>query len=36
LSRRYILLYEMITWNQFDFSIKDGEEGIASAIRSFQ
>jgi phosphoribosylaminoimidazole-succinocarboxamide synthase len=36
LSRRYVLLYEMITWNQFDFSIKDGEGGIASAIRSFQ
>eukprot|EP00539_Tryblionella_compressa_P017060 CAMPEP_0178835180 /NCGR_PEP_ID=MMETSP0746-20121128/11487_1 /TAXON_ID=913974 /ORGANISM="Nitzschia punctata, Strain CCMP561" /LENGTH=470 /DNA_ID=CAMNT_0020497733 /DNA_START=85 /DNA_END=1497 /DNA_ORIENTATION=+ len=36
LSRRYITLYEMITWNHFDFSIKDGEEGIAAAIRSFQ
>ncbi|KAG7355646.1 phosphoribosylaminoimidazole-succinocarboxamide synthase [Nitzschia inconspicua] len=36
LSRRYITLYEMITWNHFDFSIKDGEGGIASAIKSFQ
>ena len=36
LSRRYITLYEMITWNHFDFSIKDGEGGIANAVRSFQ
>ena len=35
LSRRYITLFEMITWNQFDFS-SDREEGIAKAIRSFQ
>ncbi len=35
LSRRYITLFEMITWNQFDFST-DREEGIAKAIRSFQ
>ena len=36
LSRRYITLYEMITWKQFEFSVKDGEQGIAAAIRSFQ
>jgi len=35
LSRRYITLFEMITWNHFDFSI-DGEDGIAAAIREFQ
>jgi phosphoribosylaminoimidazole-succinocarboxamide synthase len=36
LSRRYITLYEMITWKHFEFSVKDGEQGIAAAIRSFQ
>jgi len=36
LSRRYITLYEMITWDNFDFSVKEGEEGITTAIRSFQ
>ena len=36
LSRRYITLFEMITWDIFDFSINEGEEGIATAIRSFQ
>jgi phosphoribosylaminoimidazole-succinocarboxamide synthase len=35
LSRRYITLYEMITWNHFDFSIGNGEQGIATAIHSF-
>lgn len=35
LSRRYITLFEMITWNQFDFTA-DREEGIAKAIKSFQ
>lgn len=35
LSRRYITLFEMITWNHFDFST-DGEESITNAIRSFQ
>jgi len=35
LSRRYITLFEMITWDHFDFSM-DREEGIAKAIRSFQ
>ena len=35
LSRRYISLFEMITWNQFDFTA-DREEGIAKAIKSFQ
>ena len=35
LSRRYITLFEMITWNHFDFST-DGEESIAKAIQSFQ
>jgi len=35
LSRRYITLFEMITWDHFDFSTT-GEEGIAKAIRSFQ
>ena len=35
LSRRYITLFEMITWDHFDFSI-GGEEGIATAIRPFQ
>jgi hypothetical protein len=36
LSRRYITLFEMITWDIFNFSINEGEEGIATAIRSFQ
>mmetsp|Transcript_1661 Transcript_1661/g.3774 ORF Transcript_1661/g.3774 Transcript_1661/m.3774 type:complete len:487 (-) Transcript_1661:576-2036(-) len=36
LSRRYITLYEMITWNHFDFSIGGGEDGITAAIQSFQ
>jgi len=36
LSRRYITLFEMITWDHFDFSSIDGEEGIATAIQSFQ
>lgn len=35
LSRRYITLFEMITWDHFDFSA-GSEEGIAKAIRSFQ
>jgi phosphoribosylaminoimidazole-succinocarboxamide synthase len=36
LSRRYITLYEMITWKEFDFTNGGGEETIASAIQSHQ
>jgi phosphoribosylaminoimidazole-succinocarboxamide synthase len=36
LSRRYITLYEMITWNHFDFSIGGGEDGITKVISAFQ
>jgi hypothetical protein len=25
----------MITWNHFDFAVKDGETGIANAIKGF-
>lgn len=35
LSRRYITLFEMITWEQFNFSIGNGEEDIAEAIKSY-
>lgn len=35
LSRRYITLFEMITWEQFNFSIGKGEEDIAEAIKSY-
>lgn len=34
LSRRYILLYEMITWKDFDFEQSGGEEAIGKAIES--
>jgi phosphoribosylaminoimidazole-succinocarboxamide synthase len=34
LARRYITLYEMITWNDFDFSSIAGEEAITEAIAS--
>lgn len=34
LARRYILLYEMITWEDFDFSAVTGEDEIAQAIKS--
>lgn len=34
LARRYILLYQMITWKDFDFDIAGGEETIAEAIES--
>ena len=33
LSRRYILLYEMITWKNFDFEGVTGEEEITKAIQ---
>lgn len=33
LSRRYITLYEMITWKKFDFAVGD-ENDIAQAIKS--
>lgn len=32
LARRYILLYEMITWKDFDFEAVQGEEEITKAI----
>mmetsp|Transcript_16881 Transcript_16881/g.24733 ORF Transcript_16881/g.24733 Transcript_16881/m.24733 type:complete len:482 (-) Transcript_16881:47-1492(-) len=32
LSRRYISLFEMITWQDFQFASHDAEEGIANAI----
>jgi phosphoribosylaminoimidazole-succinocarboxamide synthase len=35
LSRRYITLFEMITWKHFDFSIGEGEEDIAKAVKSY-
>lgn len=35
LSRRYITLFEMITWNHFDFDLGEGEADIAQAITSF-
>ena len=36
LSRRYIQLYEMITWNDFDFdAATSGEEAIAKAIQEY-
>jgi phosphoribosylaminoimidazole-succinocarboxamide synthase len=35
LSRRYITLFEMITWKHFDFSIGEGEEDIAEAVKSY-
>jgi len=34
LSRRYILLYEIITWKDFDFRSITGEDAIARAIKS--
>jgi phosphoribosylaminoimidazole-succinocarboxamide synthase len=34
LARRYITLYEMITWKEFDFTNGGGEEAIAPAIQS--
>lgn len=33
LSRRYITLFEMITWNEFDFTNGGGEETIAKSIQ---
>lgn len=35
LSRRYVTLFEMITWEQFNFSIGKGEADIAEAIKSY-
>ena len=32
LARRYITLYEMITWDDFDFEESGGESAIANAI----
>lgn len=34
LSRRYITLYEMITWKDFDFDGFKGEESIGEAIKA--
>jgi phosphoribosylaminoimidazole-succinocarboxamide synthase len=34
LSRRYITLYEMITWKDFDFAGVGGEETVAETLRS--
>ena len=34
LSRRYITLYEMITWKDFDFSAVTGEEDMAKILGS--
>ncbi len=34
LARRYITLYEMITWNDFDFQGSGDEKAIADAIIS--
>lgn len=34
LARRYITLYEMITWKDFDFSAVEGEDAITTAIQA--
>ena len=34
LARRYITLYEMITWDDFDFAKVEGEAAISAAIRA--
>lgn len=36
LSRRYITLYEMITWNHFKFSTTDDDLDIVTAIESYK
>jgi phosphoribosylaminoimidazole-succinocarboxamide synthase len=36
LSRRYITLYEMITWNHFHFPVADEENDIAQAIEPYK
>jgi phosphoribosylaminoimidazole-succinocarboxamide synthase len=36
LSRRYITLYEMITWNHFQFPVGDEENDIAQAIAPYK
>jgi phosphoribosylaminoimidazole-succinocarboxamide synthase len=36
LSRRYITLYEMITWTHFDFSMGEREQDIAQAIQLYK
>ena len=36
LSRRYVTLYEMITWNHFEFPVGDEETDIARAIEPFK
>lgn len=34
LARRYITLYEMITWKDFDFNSVKGEDAITEALKS--
>ena len=36
LSRRYVTLYEMITWNHFEFPVGDDETDISRAIEPFK